>query len=192
MRATLAVLLFVAGAAAIANAATTAKDPQALALQPSDFPAGAVSTTAYPYQPLPGGRVLAYTATYVFKSAGQPEMVTVDVQVAKSLADARSQYKLRLASETKLPDEKALTLPAYGSEQSAAFRHRKVFGATENTGVVVVRKNTVVWMLSIENCGPNSNCGNPVSNTIPPISQAQAVRELKIYAAKAKARIGSG
>jgi hypothetical protein len=178
--------MFVVAAGATALAASAAKDPKTLVLQPSDFPAGATR------QPLgsviSGGVAKIYTVTFNFRKGSREEEVTSDLAVSTNPRDAATEYKLMVAQNTGLKGDTALHLPAYGDEQYADF----FLSPMRARGEVIVRKNNVVWNLTIENCGPLAPAGCLGGSTPPKLTVSQALAELKKFAPKQKARVGSG
>ena len=189
MRARLAAALLVACAAASANAATTAKSPKALALQLSDFPAGATLNNPAQFSG-PGGSF--YSQTFDVKNGGQEEEVTNYVSVEPNTGSANSTYAIQKATIGSEPGEQALSLPSYGDTQAANWAVvKRGGGAKRARSTLTVRKGRIVWYLIVENCGvlaPDA-CFHP---PMPPqITEAKAVAELKKYALKQKSRIGS-
>jgi hypothetical protein len=168
--------------AGTALAAATAKSPKALVLQPADVPAGAERSTSG----LGGSLAKSFTVTFNFQAGSREEVVTSNVAVSKTPGDAATVYERTVAAYSGVGNEKALRLPAYGDEQHARF----LLPAAR--AELIVRKNTVVWMLWVENCGPYSHTGCFFGTTPPKLTAAQALAELKKYAQKQKARVGSG
>jgi hypothetical protein len=172
-------------AAATALAADSAKNPRTLVLQPSDVPAGATR------QPLgkvtSAGIVKVFTVTFNFRKGSREEEVTSDVAVAGTPADAATEYRLWVAAYTGFEGDRVIHLPSYGDEQSADY----LANPERARGQLIVRKNNVVWDLTVENCGTLAPYG--CAGTTPPkMTMAQALAELKKYAAKLKARVGGG
>lgn len=196
----LTALLALAGAAPVL-AGTTAANPKALALRASDFPAG-VKTSRISDNSGPGGKV--YAAAYNVKVAGREEEVIDTVRVippdAKSptpglVAGPQSTYLGEVGQNTGFRGEKSLALSRFGDEQTANWADYKTSdGAERARAALVVRKGNVVWTLTVENCSsaPVTAFGCFFGPTPPKITQGQAVAELRKYARKQKARIGSG
>jgi hypothetical protein len=173
-------------AATTALASSRANDPRKLVLQPSDFPAGATR------QPLgsviSGGLAKSYTVTFNFRNGSREEEVTSDVAVSSNPRAAATEYNLMIAAHTGFTGDTTLHLPAYGDGQYADF----FLDPMRARGQVIVRKHNVVWSVTVENCGPLApySC---VGGTDPPkMTNAQSLTELKKYALKQKALVGSG
>jgi len=84
--------------------------------------------------------------------------------------------------------ESILKLPAYGDEQYADYLPKP----TRPHGQLIVRKGSVVWYLTVEDCTPLAASCYGTSRTEAPIAKAQATLELTKYGAKQKARAGAG
>ena len=187
----------VAAATAVAAAAAT-KDAKALALRLSDFPAGTRMGQGYE---LKGPFATSYTGAWEIRP-GDPkreEDVSLQIWVAKTVASAKRIYQQTVASYTgkgpkigvtgnPFKGEIFLHLPSYGDEQIADYLPKP----TRPHGQLIVRRKTVVWYLTVENCTPLAMSCYGTSRTEPPIGQAKATAELKLYGAKQKARVGSG
>ena len=169
-------------AAAAAVAATSVKDPKRLVLQPADVPAGAHASTSG----VPGSLARTHSATYNFRVGSREEEVTSNVAASRTPRAAATVYERTVAAYSGVGNEKVLRLPAYGDEQFARF----VPPAAR--AELIVRTNTVVWMLSVERCGPYSHTGCFFGRTPPKLTMAQGLVELRKYALKQKARVGSG
>jgi hypothetical protein len=183
--------------AATALAAASAKDPKALALRLSDFPVG---TRAGPAYRIKGPLQSTYTASFEIRPGDlrREEDVEIQVWVAKDSADSKSIYQQTLATYTgKGPQigpfakafkgEVVLRLPSYGDEQYADY----LPNPTRPHDQLIVRKNQVVWYLTLENCTPLAASCYGTSRTEQPIGKAQALAELTKYGAKEKARVGN-
>jgi hypothetical protein len=168
--------------AATAVAATTAGSPKTLVLQPADVPAGANRSISG----LGGSLAKSFTVTFNFQTGSREEVVTSNAAVSRTPGAAGTVYARTVAAYSGVGNEQALRLPAYGDEQHARF----ILPAAR--AELIVRKNTVVWMLSVENCGVYSHTGCFFGRTPPKLTAAQAMAELKKYALKQKARVGSG
>jgi hypothetical protein len=182
----LAALAAVVACGALAGGA--AKDPKAVVLQGSDLPAGAVRQ---PYGAVVnGGTARIFSVTFNFKNGANEEEVTSFAAVAKDKEAAESTYRLQVAGNTGLPGDTIVKLPSYGDEQTADFFSKG--SAARARGEVIVRRNNVVWSVTVENCGPYSPYGCSGGKTPPNITTAQALAELKKLAPRQKARVGSG
>jgi hypothetical protein len=117
--------------------------------------------------------------------------------VAKDTTTAKQIYQQQLMTYTsKGPQigdfkkafrgESILKLPSYGDEQFADYLPL----ATRPHGQLIVRKDKVVWYLTVENCTPLSISCYGTSRTEAPIGKAKAIAELKKYGLKQKARVG--
>jgi hypothetical protein len=157
----------------------------ALTLQKADFPAGAVSGVPSPGI-THGPTDKEYASIHHFLVGGHEEEVTSDVVVFKNPADLESDYKITLGGYTHLPHSAAYRLPAYGDEQVAEYEPEP--GMSE----VVVHRGNLVWMVTVQNCSHFAPSGCRLGTTPPKLTAAQALAELKKYALKQKARIGSG
>jgi hypothetical protein len=188
---------------ALSSSATAlaAKSPRALALKASDFPArakmlGIIDNSG------PGGA--EYAAVYSFKVAGREEEVTDKVwfvpdnakaPVPALVAGPQSTYQSEVGQISGFHGEKSVSLPHYGDEQTGEFAdYKNSDGAARAFGGVVVRTGNVIWVLLVEHCNDTGlAAASCVFGPTPPrITQAAAVSELKKYAAKQKARVGSG
>jgi hypothetical protein len=167
-------------------ASSAAKNPRTLVLQPSDFPAGATR------QPLgkvtSAGIAKIFTVTFNFRKGTAEEEVTSDVAVATKPKDAATEYGLQVAAYTGFKGSTKVRLPSYGDEQYAEY----LVNAERARGQLIVRKNNVVWTLTVENCGTLAPYGCVGGKTPPKMSKPQAIVELKKYALKMKARVGRG
>lgn len=119
--------------AGTALAASTAKNPKTLVLQKSDFPAGVRVVEKYTAGGASAGGA-GYYITYRYKSGSKMRELASFALVAKSSSLARALYR---ELKTDVPRTK-LVLPKYGDEQVAGF-----LGL--DGGLLVVRKNTVIW-----------------------------------------------
>ncbi len=193
-----AVTLVAASLAVTAIAGTALKDPKALVLRISDFPARTRAGSAYGVK---GPLASIYTATFQINPGDlrREEDVEIEVWVAKDAAGAKRIYEQTLATYTgKGPQigpfakafkgEVVLQLPRYGDEQFADY----LPNPQRPHGQLIVHKNQVVWYLTVENCTPLAASCYGTSRTEPPIGRARAIAELRKYAPKLKARVGSG
>ena len=184
--------------AATALAAAAVPSPRALALRASDFRAGA-KTNHLIDNSGPAGRV--YGASFSFKVGGREEQVTDQVwyvpnnakpPVPGLAAGPHATYGSEAGQISGFRGERPLRLPRYGDEQTANWAdYRNSDGAERARAALVVRKGNVVWTLVVENCGVLSTFGCAFGPTPPRISEAQAVAELRKYAARQKARVGN-
>jgi hypothetical protein len=194
---TSAVALAALGAAV--SAASSAPSPKALALRSFDFPAGAKRLVIID-ESGPGGK--AYAASFNFKVGVREEEVTDQVWYVPNNAKApvpglaagpKVTYANEVGTISGFTGEKSLTLPRYGDEQTAKWAdYKNSDGAERARAALVVRKGNVIWTLIVEDCGVISTSGCALGPMPPKITQAQAVAELKKYAAMQKARIGNG
>ena len=164
-----------------AAAAGALNDPKTLVLQKSDFPAGAKAGQAFVVNGIVGAKGKAYTSNFFFwvgsPNQGGDEEVTSKVDVWSSAGDAAKDYKITLATYTGFGGVTVFRLPAYGDEQYADYNPKTA------TGQVIVRKNGVVWRLTVDNV---------VGSSRRKLTKTQALSELKKYALKEKRRVGSG
>jgi hypothetical protein len=191
--------LLAAVALAASAAALAAPSPKALALKPSDVPAGA-KTLVISDQSGPGGTV--YDVVYYgFKVGGHEEEVADKVwyvpknakpPVPGLAAGPEVTYKGEVGQISGFKGEKTLSVPKYGDEQTAEFAdYTNADGAKRAFAAVVVRKGNIIWVVSVENCSSPLAPASCIFGVTPPkITQAAALVELKKYAAKQKARIG--
>jgi hypothetical protein len=187
MRLGMIVLTIVAASAVTTSslAALAVKDPKSVALRESDFPVGAhrMSEKVDRSAPLPGGgRGQAYTTTFSFRyGAHKQEIVTITVLAAGNASLGHGVFSALRKEAAKAKDRSPVRLPAYGNEQVAA-----VTGDVRNDEAgagLLVRKNTVVWILDIGT--------DPLAKDFG-FSKAQALAELTKYARKQKQRVGNG
>jgi hypothetical protein len=173
-----------AALAALAATGAAMSGTPGYVLQKSDFPAGAVSGAPSPGI-VHGPTEKEYASTYQFLVGGHEEEVTSDVVVEKP-ADVEPDYKITLGGYTHLPHSTAYKLPAYGDEQVAEYEPE------QGMGEIVVHKGNRIWMVTVQNCSHFAPSGCLLGTTPPKLTAAQALAELKKYALKQKARIGSG
>jgi hypothetical protein len=185
-------------AATAAGASTRASDPRLMILRASDFPAGTRPGSAYG---VPGADAKSYTAAFSIKPGDmrREEDVGIELWVAKDTATAKQLYQQQLATYTSkgpqigdfkkaFKGESILKLPSYGDEQFADY----LPNPQRPHGQLIVRKNRVVWYLTVENCTPLSISCYGTSRTEAPIGKTKAVAELEKYGSKQKARVGAG
>jgi hypothetical protein len=175
--------ILAAALATTALAASAPKDPKTLVLQQSDVPAGARPGLS---GPIPAGKKKAYTVTFNFRIGSREEELTSYAEVWKDAAGAKAGYTTAVAGYSGFGNEKVLQLPASGDEQHSDFN------PTPARGQLIVRKNRVVWRLTIQSCGPLAPAGCLFGRTPPKMTQAQALSELAKYAPRQKARVGNG
>lgn len=189
----------VAGTAVVATAAlgaSAATNPKTLALRASDFPAG---TKAWPPRELRGSISSTYTASFSIRPGDleREQVVTIQVWVAKDVAGARDLYQGTLETYTgkgpkvgefakAFKGEAVLPLSGFGDEQFADY----LPNPQRAHGQLIVRKGTVVWFLTVENCSPLAPYCDGSSRLEAPITKAKALAELKNYGAKQKRRVG--
>ena len=172
------VAVLAATVAGSAVAASLAPNPAALLLRKSDFPATAKYTWGnMPTNVINGLKGLgikasgAYVAATVPVSSAKSETVTGSVFTTASSGQARKAYA---AFKRDFGSRPKLSLPAYGDEQIAVYK------SGTSMGEMLVRRNSVVWELSIEGMG------------LLVIPKAKMIAEMKKYAAKQKIRVGAG
>jgi hypothetical protein len=173
-----------AALAAQAVAAATPRDPAKLVLRASDFPAGAVAGPTAPS--IVAGRGKEASGTFNFRVGSREEEVTSDVVVWKSVGEARTAYRITLGGYTGTPGATTLKLPAFGDEQAADFAPKPA------RGQLIVRKGSVVWRLTVQDCGELAPAGCVLGRTPPKLTRTQALAELEKYARVQEARIGRG
>ncbi len=184
MRLLIVPLVLTALIAAGAHAASTPKNPKSLALRAADMPGGVqpVNEKNGSVVPLPGGgQAKAYLAGWQFRNLARDEQVVITVIATGSAGQAQSLFSKLRAEVLKKTKGDAGALPRYGDEQLAAtFRD----GSTTNawSTELLVRKNAIVWSLQVG--------AHPSSSK--PFSRAQALTELRKYAAKQRLRAANG
>jgi hypothetical protein len=147
-----------------ALAAGTAKDPKTLVLQKSDFPAGArLGQKGADKNP----HVSSYYVTFRY-TAGSKQFELISTASVMSRGLATSAF--REARSQLLQGYRKISLPKYGDEQAAGLARE------DNAGELWVRKGGTMWAISV----------------LGPITQADAVAQLKRYAPKQMRRVGSG
>jgi len=176
-------------AAAAAMPASATPTPKALALRAADFPGHANASRISDLS----GVVNVYSAAFNFEVGGREEEVTELVFAAPSPTGATSQYASYAQAAQDVRGGLSLRLPSYGDEQTANWASYTVAGGAKRARVeLVVRRNRVVWTLTVESCGTVSPVGC-FSGTLPPeLTKAEAVAELTRYASKLEARVGGG
>lgn len=160
-----AAVLVAAAMTTTALAASTAKDPANLVLQKSDLPAGA-SLKGKPIRDK-SPQVNSYSVQWRYKvGAKQFHLVSVASVMSRGVAVAafREARSLFQFGYSKI------SLPKYGDEQAAGLARE------DNAGELWVRKGGTVWALSV----------------LGPITRADAIAQLKLYARKQMKRVGSG
>lgn len=186
------VAMALVAAAGTALAATAAKDPKTLALRKSDFPAGAVQFPV-PDSTVRGPSSSFYSVTFNFRRGSREMEVTNYVDTSARSGDAASQYQSQVSQAGGKGATVIKKLPSYGDEQYAAFlQGPKVQNTSRAYGVVVVRKKSVVWTLTVESCGPFAPTGCNFGTTPPNLTRAQAMAALEKFGPKEKARVGKG
>jgi hypothetical protein len=183
-------LAFVFAAATAVAAGGTARtqtgsdaDPSRLVLARADFP----SSTKYTWGRMPASftqglaalGVKSKGAYYVaeLRRSGSTKYESVNglVVTTGSAAQARTTYAAFMREAREGP-KSVLRLPPYGDQQIALYQSPKVGSRV----VLLVRRNTVVWQLEVAGEG------------LLVIPKPTLLAELKKYAAKQKARIGTG
>lgn len=174
-----AALLLASLVPAAALAAGTTLDVKRLALSERDVPAGAkrMSQKENRSAPLPGGTGHVYTTTFQFRVGRRTQAVGAILLASPSVAVARRAYAVAV-KDAKASAAAPLTLPTLGDEQYAALFGRPALD--EASGVVWVRKGTVVWQVQV------SSVENPFG-----FSKAAARAALTTYALKQKQRVGT-
>lgn len=163
-----------------AAAAPAAKSPLSLTLRPADVP-GAKGTRgpapASLLQGLRGVGVRAMGAYYEYDWVTGPakgKSVSGLVLVTANAAQARKLFMLFRTEMLREAGARAVRVPAYGQQQVATL------GRAVQEPDLLVRTNTVVWQLSVRSQGVQT------------LTPAQALVELRTYAAKQKRRVGRG
>jgi hypothetical protein len=197
MRRALVLTSLLLAAASSALAATASKDPLALALQKSDFPSGVFYSASR--SPASGLSVIGKglkgvnfqgswkaggTVSTSLGPADKEWLLEGDVIVAPTATGAKGVYALGKGAQIGFFNDfpqpiHSITLPRYGDEQFA-FAYS---GGTGGGGhaAVFVRKGSVVWEVRTA----------PVPFQWK-ASEALAIAQLKIYAAREKTRVGAG
>ena len=121
-------------------------------------------------------------AGYTFRNGSRDEEVVTTVIAASGAGPARNLFaalKKEVLKKGKV--DTTARLAKYGDEQ---FRATQYDGRGPNVWAteLLVRKNTVVWTLNVS--------AHP--STSKPFPKAQALAELKKYAAKQKVRASTG
>jgi hypothetical protein len=195
-------------AASAALAANRAKNPLQLALQPSGLPAN-LYTGILGKKPRPqlqdpadteilgvaGVRAADYGYVYpadpsvkgTLGSSPKEWRLEGTVFVAPNPGKARDLFQLGKPFGTgffsdvpgAMKDHETISLPSYGQAQTAAFVHP--FPTVGPQAILFVLKGSVVWQLRLQT----------VSLKWKP-AKTQVLAELKKYALKQKARVGSG
>jgi len=164
---------------ATATATTSAADPSRLVLARPDFPAG-VQYSTIPMDGTTFTKALAAqgihakaTGYYVLLD-GKTNNKTVDgfVTTTGSSSEAKKLFNLIKTDPDYRPKPGTLVkIPAYGDEQFATYEKRS------GKAGMYVRKGSVVWQLEV---------------SLGLLTKSQKLAQLKAYAAKQKARVGSG
>lgn len=150
-----------------ALAASDAKNPKAMVLQKSDFPAGARLTDTW------GGKYSEtheWAVSWAYKIGAKQFSIDNEVVVLSP--------RLVIAIQT-LPDHglplsgRQITLPKYGDEQVAGFSRKG------NNVELSVLTGRVSWHISVE-------------GTDGVVTKAELIAQLKRYAPKVMKRVGSG
>lgn len=121
-------------------------------------------------------------AGYKFRNGSRDEEVVITVIATGAAGQARGLFAaLKKEVLKKGKTDTTARLPEYGDEQLRATQYD---GRGPNVWAteLLVRKNAVVWTLNVG--------AHP--STSKPFAKAQALAELKKYAAKQKLRAGSG
>jgi hypothetical protein len=153
-----------------ALAASTARAPKDMVLQPSDFPKSAAAQAIRPTKPDAISHVVIYRYRTVSRKRAE---LTSSVTVMPNARLAKFLYREQ-RSGLILEIQNTLTLPSYGDEQVAAY-----LPATD--GQLVVRKRNTVWVLAI----------GAVTGT-PHLTTGEAIAEFKRFGPKARKRVGAG
>jgi hypothetical protein len=172
------VAVLAATAEGSAVAASLAPSPAAMLLRKSDFPPTATYTWGNtPANVITGLKGLgikaggAYVAATIPVSSTKSETVSGSVFTIANSGQARKAYA---AFKRDFGSRPKLSLPAFGDEQIAVYK------SGSSMGELLVRRNSVVWELSIEGMG------------LLVIPKAKMIAELKKYAAKQKTRVAGG
>lgn len=171
------------GGNALAQGTGSAADPSRLVLSRADFPA----STKYTWARMPaafarGFAALGVKANAAYYSAelsrsGSTKYESVQglVVTTGSAAQAKAAYRAIMAQIPR-GSKSVLRLSAYGDEQIALYQSPKVGSKAE----LLVRRNSVVWQVQVSGEG------------LLVIPKPKLLAELKKYAAKQKARVGTG
>lgn len=151
-----------------ALAAAAAKDARTMVLRKADFPAGTRSLNVT-------GNRSSYGLTFRYAGPGGRNDLTSGATVTASRSAAVAGFRELKSDYSK--NVPTLVLPKYGDEQHVSF----LLG----TAQLIVRKNTVVWVLTLARTG--SSGSNPNE-----IKKREATAELKKYAAIQARRVGGG
>jgi hypothetical protein len=156
-------------------AAAAIKNPMSLLLRKTDLPRGAT------YQAGPGPRNLVASLAklgiksqdaYFSATYGDETGLSGLVLAVESAGKAHTVFPKLKGDLGGAAKTRVVRLPAYGDEQFAT--------TSSGSADLVVRKKRVIWSLSL------------VPSFLSPMSRTEMTAELKKYAVKAKARIGSG
>jgi hypothetical protein len=189
LKATMVMLTASAAFASTALAASAGKDPTQLILRKADMPAGAsydsstVDDTKLHDQLVAEGvqaEVANYLGATYSKTKGFLQISGV-VYATGSATQAQRTYALFKKQRDafwKRSAKKLSRIPVYGTQQFA--RHSPAGAEGIRIMELIVRKNTVVWLLNVK------------LERRPPLPKATLLAELKKYALKQKRRIGSG
>jgi hypothetical protein len=180
-RALVLAVLVVGVASGAAHAANAPRNPLAVVLRPSDFPAKAdpVDAGAMPAsfaRKLRGIRAVGRGAQYFASIPFGPERsqtVYGLLVTTPSVAEARKVFAWQKRTEMRATGgASALRLPRFGDEQVALAR------TASDAGSLLVRRATVVWRLEVAADGELS------------LSPSRVRDELEKYAAKQREKLG--
>ncbi len=180
-RALVLAVLVVGVASGAAHAANAPRNPLAVVLRPSDFPAKAdpVDAGAMPAsfaRKLRGIRAVGRGAQYFASIPFGPERsqtVYGLVVTTPTVAEARKVVAWQKRTEMRATGgASALRLPRFGDEQVALAR------TASDAGSLLVRRATVVWRLEVAADGELS------------LSPSRVRDELEKYAAKQREKLG--
>lgn len=185
-----ALVVVLATAASAVTAVTVIKDPSRMILRQVDVPGGQYEADddldEYLEKPLQAtglsGRVATYHGARFSDSKGFLQVSGIVLTVA-SAADARRVFALTTKARDRFSRRASnpwtrVSLPAYGDQQ------RALVDPPEDHGIghaeLIVRKRTTVWLLYV----------TLERRPKPPVSEL--VADLKSFATKQKARVGTG
>lgn len=174
------VLGLIAAAAYVASAGAAQKDPLALVLERADVPGAKIAEvtrgpTAIEQGLLRSLGIRARAARYAYveiPSAG-PHDVTISGVVIAAESSTAARKTFAFLRRESLRRARAVPLRRFGDEQLATY-------ATNAGGDLLVRRNTVVWALSVRAAGAEE------------LTWAQSRPDLVKYAGRQQRRIGAG
>lgn len=158
--------LLAAAMTTTALAASTAKDPKDLVLQKSDFLPARASLWRKPIRDK-NPQVSTYAVYYRYKTGSKTfELISTASVMNPNVATSA----FREARSQLLQGYRKISLPKYGDEQAAGLARE------DNAGELWVRKGGTMWAISV----------------LGPITEADAVAQLKRFGPKQMKRVGNG